>query len=445
MRNSLGAVAVVVSAVLGCAGGARTGVGPAAAPALSRGQLTRYVDSLVLAPAFRNAHWGVLIVDAASGDTLYAHNAGKLFMPASNQKLLTGATALTQLGADYRFVTTFAATGPITDGVLAGDLVIVPSGDPTFADHFWAGDHRNAFRAMADSLAARGVRHISGGMVRGATPFPGQPCGFGWELDDLTEDYGACVQDLFVNEGFRRVPRRRTPTDTATVTEAVADPRGAFFDALRAAMGARSISMVGAPDTAQVAVREGTTTLFTMQSPPLPAILARMMKPSQNQIAELLFKTVARERAGVGRADTARRVMERQLVAWGIDSTEFAVRDGSGMSRHDFVTPRLLIRVLDTMRRAPTFDIWYASLPVAGVDGTLASRMRGTPAQSNVRAKTGTVDKARSLSGYVTAADGRMLMFSLLCNNFTVTNREVERVQDAIVVTLASRPTPRRR
>lgn len=137
--------------------------------------------------------------------------------------------------------------------------------------------------------------------------------------------------------------------------------------------------------------------------------------------------------------------MERQLVAWGIDSTEFAVRDGSGMSRHDFVTPRLLIRVLDTMRRAPTFDTWYASLPVAGVDGTLASRMRGTPAQGNVHAKTGTVDKARSLSGYVTTADGRLLMFSLLCNNFTVANREVERVQDAILVTLASRPAPRRR
>lgn len=445
MRTPTAASLCALVASLGCASASRPGAGPGAAPALSRGQLTRYVDSLVLAPAFRNAHWGVLIVDAASGDTLYAHNAGKLFMPASNQKLLTGATALTQLGVDYRFVTTFAATGPINDGVLVGDLVIVPSGDPTFADHFWAGDHRNAFRAMADSLGARGIRHISGGMVRGATPFPGQPCGFGWELDDLTEDYGACVQDLFVNEGFRRVPRRRTLGDTATVTEAIADPRGAFFDALRAAMGARSISMAGAPDTARVAARDGTTTLFTMQSPPLPAVLARMMKPSQNQVAEILFKTFARERAGVGRADSARRVMERQLVAWGIDSTEFAVRDGSGMSRHDFVTPRLLIRVLDTMRRAPTFDTWYASLPVAGVDGTLASRMRGTPAQGNVHAKTGTVDKARSLSGYVTTADGRLLMFSLLCNNFTVANREVERVQDAILVTLASRPAPRRR
>jgi len=137
-------------------------------------------------------------------------------------------------------------------------------------------------------------------------------------------------------------------------------------------------------------------------------------------------------------------VVERQLVAWGADTAGFAVRDGSGMSRHDYVTPETIVRVLDAMRRAPTFPVWYATLPVAGVDGTLEKRMRGTPAERNVRAKTGTVDKARSLSGYVTTADGRLLEFSLLCNNFTVPTREVERVQDAILAALAARPRPRR-
>jgi D-alanyl-D-alanine carboxypeptidase/D-alanyl-D-alanine-endopeptidase (penicillin-binding protein 4) len=101
------------------------------------------------------------------------------------------------------------------------------------------------------------------------------------------------------------------------------------------------------------------------------------------------------------------------------------------------VTPRALVRVLDAMRRSPAFATYRDALPVAGVDGTLRTRMRGTPAAGNARAKTGTVDKARSLSGYVTTADGRLLMFSLLCNNFTVPNREVERVQDLLVATLA--------
>jgi len=90
------------------------------------------------------------------------------------------------------------------------------------------------------------------------------------------------------------------------------------------------------------------------------------------------------------------------------------------------------------MRKGRDFPVWYDALPIAGVDGSLSSRMKGTAAERNVHAKTGTLDKARSLSGYVTTADGRLLIFSFLCNNFTVRNREVERVQDALLVRLAS-------
>jgi D-alanyl-D-alanine carboxypeptidase/D-alanyl-D-alanine-endopeptidase (penicillin-binding protein 4) len=433
-----------VATAAACAGAAGSVAPiPAAPAALSVAQFTRAVDSMVLAPGFRNAHWGVMIVDPMAGDTLYSHNAGKLFMPASNQKLLTGAT-LAQLGPDYRFTTTFASNGVVANGVLTGDLIIQPTGDPTFADTMWRGDHRNAFRAMADSLRARGVTRIAGGLVRGATPFPDQPCGFGWELDDMGEAYGACVQDLLVNEGLTRVPRGRTPTDTVMVTAAIRDPRWAFFSGLSTALNEKGIMLGSVIDTNRVAPREGATTIFTMQSPPLSVVLTRMMKPSQNQVAEILFKTIGRERAGVGRADSGRRVIERQLVSWGVDSAEFAMRDGSGMSRHDYISPRALIRVLETMRKAPTFDVWYASLPIAGVDGTLRTRMRGTPAERKVHAKTGTVDKARSLSGYVTTADGRMLLFSFLCNNFTTPTRDVEQVQDGILALLAGRPRPAR-
>jgi len=108
------------------------------------------------------------------------------------------------------------------------------------------------------------------------------------------------------------------------------------------------------------------------------------------------------------------------------------------LSRHDYVTPETIVRVLDAMRKHAEFRTFYDALPIAGVDGTISSRMRDTPAQGNVHAKTGTVDKARSLSGYVTTADGRVLLFSFLCNNFTVPTSAVEQVQDAILVRLAS-------
>ena len=90
------------------------------------------------------------------------------------------------------------------------------------------------------------------------------------------------------------------------------------------------------------------------------------------------------------------------------------------------------------MRTQPDFRIFYDALPIAGVDGTVGSRMKGTPAAGNVHAKTGTLDKARSLSGYVTTSDGHMLLFSVLCNNYVVPTRRVDRVSDAIAVRLAS-------
>jgi D-alanyl-D-alanine carboxypeptidase/D-alanyl-D-alanine-endopeptidase (penicillin-binding protein 4) len=115
-----------------------------------------------------------------------------------------------------------------------------------------------------------------------------------------------------------------------------------------------------------------------------------------------------------------------------------AVRDGSGLSRHDYVTPEALVRVLAAMRRDSAFRVFYDALPVAGVDGTIAGRMKGTPAAGNVRAKTGTIDRARSLSGYVTTADGELLVFSMLCNNFSVPIRAVDRVQDVLLAYLAA-------
>jgi D-alanyl-D-alanine carboxypeptidase/D-alanyl-D-alanine-endopeptidase (penicillin-binding protein 4) len=518
---------VLAMLVAGCAGGIRgTRVGsPSPAEArrqVARVELRRAIDSMIATPQFRNAHWGVLIVDPGTGDTLYSHNAGKLFMPASNQKLLTGATALAQLGPDYRFRTEFAvrwtpgrdsALGPVRDGVLHGDLVVIGHGDPTVSDHM-VGDAMTPLRAAADSLAARGIRRVAGQLVRGGDAFPDANYGFGWAWDDFDYPYSAGVDELLFNEGFTSVtvrggrrageppvvtvaPGRTFPEvrvaaitvaapdmrgagdaatsadtgtlavtnvrasaegvggplvvtgtiaagDSTTLTIAHRDPAGAYLSAAAAALAERGIVLdrgVGIlavnPLTAPLPGGARLDTLFTLLSPPLRDVLPALQKPSQNQIAEVLLKTLGAERAGVGSADSGRRVIESQLVAWGADPEGFAVRDGSGLSRHDYVSPETIVRVLDAMRRDPSFAVFYDALPVAGVDGTIAGRMRGTPAQGNVHAKTGFVDKARSLSGYVTSADGELLIFSLLCNNWTTPVRAVERVQDEIAVRLA--------
>src|ERR1041385_2437019 len=151
----------------------RVGPSPGSAPTLGG-----FIDSLTDAPEFADAHWGILIVDPASGDTLYARNAGKLFMPASNMKILTSATALTQLGADYRYRTSFLARGSIANGTLDGDLIVVGRGDPSVSDHMVRGAML-PLRAVADSIAARGIHHITGRVLRHGAPFTGPVLGFG--------------------------------------------------------------------------------------------------------------------------------------------------------------------------------------------------------------------------------------------------------------------------
>lgn len=463
----------------------------APSPSSPVGGLRAVVDSMVNDAKFRNAHWGILIVDPSTGDTLYSRNAGKLFMPASNQKLITGAVGLALLGPDFRFRTSFVARGPVRDGVLAGDLAVVGRGDPSISDRM-LGNASLGLLAFADSLAARGLRRIEGRLISGANVFSDAPLGWGWAWDDLDYPYSAGVDELYLNEGFAVLtvrggsrageaptvtvtpaagypavtmlaqtivniaPGRPTLTvesdadgravrvkgnipvgDSARLEIAFRDQNDAYLTALREALASRGIDVRGQERAESVA-----ETLFTARSPTLADILPHMQKPSQNQIAEIVFKTIGLERTGVGTADSARRVIERQLAAWGADTAGHAVRDGSGLSRHDYLSPETIVRVLDAMRRAPTFAVFYNSMPIAGVDGTIRSRMKGTPAEGNLRAKTGFVDKARSLSGYVTTADGRLLIFSTLSNNWTVPVRDIERVQDAIGARLAALRLP---
>jgi D-alanyl-D-alanine carboxypeptidase/D-alanyl-D-alanine-endopeptidase (penicillin-binding protein 4) len=485
-------IAFVIAAPAACRAPS-TAVAPVSISSGANPALRVFIDSLTDAPEFSNAHWGILIVDPASSDTLYSRNAGKLFMPASNMKILTSATALTQLGPTYRYRTSFLARGSVSNGTLDGDLLVVGRGDPSVSDHM-LHDAMIPLRSIADSIAARGIKHITGRVLPYGDAFPGEVLGYGWSYDDFEDSYSAPIDELLFNEGFSELhvrggdtlgspvrvdvgpahsfpqlrniattvaaagdsARRRANTlharkdsttwdvilegqiavhDTATIEVTHHDPDAAYVAALREALGDKGISIGGGwgDTTAHI------DTLATLTSPPLSEILKALMKPSQNQIAEMLFKTVALEKTGVGRPDTARAVIERQIASWGVAvPSEAVVRDGSGLARYDYISPRTVVRILDAMHRSSSFQVYYDALPIGGVDGTISNRMKGTPAAGNVHAKTGSVANSRSLSGYVTTADQHMLIFSFLSNNWTVPVRSVERVQDAIAARLAA-------
>ncbi len=456
------------------------------------------VDSVLAAPMWRNARWGLLIVDAERGDTLLSNDADKLFMPASNEKLLTGAIALQTLGPEYRWRTPVFLHGRQRGTTWHGDLLVSGSGDPGVSDALSGGRAMSAFAPVRDALASRGITHVTGRVRATGDAFPGATTGFGWAYDDFDAAYSAAVDELMFNEGVlvlnarpaarvggavtvvsaptRSYPRLlvqattrdsvalpagspRPPRleavydsigdrvvvtgtlplgDSASITLAYRHPTDAYVAALTQSLEDGGIRFAGRTIANTDTVGRAADTVVVLQSAPLSDVLRRMQKPSQNQIAELLFRTSGLSASGDGSADSARAVGVRTLAEWGVTTSDAAYRDGSGLSRHDYVTPRAIVKVLDAMRRSPWFATYRDALPIAGVDGTIGNRMKGTAAAGNARAKTGTVDKARSLSGYVTTADGRLIMFSMLSNNFTVPTREVERVQDLLVTTLAS-------
>ena len=421
----------------------------------------------------------MLIVDPAHNDTLYSRNADKLFLPASNMKVVTASVALAQLGPDFRFRTTFAARGPVRDGVLHGDLVVIGRGDPTVSDHMMR-DAMLPLRAAAESLAAHGIHRITGHIVSGDDAFPDANIGFGWDWDDLGEPFAAGVDELMFNEGYRDgdASRRRAigrgrsrhdhadsglsrravarhdghlpavgrrgagaafdavrgdlvvngtvaPGDTATLLVALRDPATAYLYGLAAALRARGIALRPQP---VLIANDGSETfrdrayrgrdagrhrrLWRAPGHAVHTALAalRDCHPGAAQaVAESDRRDPAQDagagedRRGIGRQRPARG--ESQLTAWGVPSDAYVIRDGSGLSRHDYLSPATL-----GARSAPSsttrpIRCSTTHCPSPGIDGTIADRMRD--ARLRQRARQDGLRRSRALALGVRHDDGR--------------------------------------
>lgn len=494
--SSLRSFAVSLAVAMGISG-CHSAAAPAAAPlpvAAPPAPLAASLDSIFADPRFARAHWGVSVRSLSTGRSVYERNPEKLFVPASTLKLVTGMAAIETLGPEHRFRTTVGGTGAISDGVLRGDLVVAGSGDPSISARF-GGDARSVFRAWADSLRARGVTRITGRVVGNDDVFDDAPLGRGWAWDDVEDYYSAEVSGLQFNEGVVTVavapgeaagrPGRITlepATGYIPVTNRVTTvaPGAASRITLARASAGPGILVSGtvAADTAavrdEIAVRDNTlyfvTTLrevlrdagirvdgpatdadenaatphaggaanplFVHASPPLREILPAFWKPSQNQIGEILLRTLGRERRGAGTGAAGAAVVDSLLRVWSIQPGMLAMADGSGLSRYNLLAPELLVALLTRMEASPHRELYLAALPVAGTDGTLARRLQGTPLQGKLRAKTGTLSGVRGLSGFLDTAAGERLVFAALVNHHTLSARDADRVVDAALLRL---------
>jgi D-alanyl-D-alanine carboxypeptidase/D-alanyl-D-alanine-endopeptidase (penicillin-binding protein 4) len=442
---------------------------------------TRAAALLGAAPASKG-EWGLLILDAENGETLYEQNADRYFVPASNMKLFTTALALAKLGPDYRFHTTLETRGTISEeGVLTGDVVLVGRGDPNLSNRKFPyelkeefdGPPEKALAQLADALAAKGVKEISGDVVGDDSYFPRERYPNGWEIDDMVWEFGAAISSIVVDDNT--VTLTLTPGEHAgnPVQTALLPPTPDFTvenDVLTSAADVKSDLTLTREPGANLVVLKGTLParstprklLLAVEEPAqhAAAILKRMLeergikvggaaraqhnsstghgepavlaehisvplgdsvklvnKISQNLHTEVLLRTAARQSGVWNTPDDLMKIPADFYAAAGITAGDVIQTDGSGLSRHDLITPRAVAALLGFAQKQPWFTVYYGSLPVAGVDGTLEDRMKNTPAVGRIHAKTGSVEHVRTLSGFAETASGRRLIFSFLSNN----------------------------
>ena len=485
MRVRKALLALILAGAVAC-GGARspsstTPRSPSADSPLAR--LQRDITALLEAPELKRVSWGIEIRSLGDDEVLYARDPQKLLLPASNVKVITLAAAAERLGWDFTFATELSLSGPVDGGVLYGDLVVAGSGDPSLDD--WDGKATELFRAWARELKARGISVVTGRVIGDDNRLPDVLLGAGWAWDDLDRSFATSVGALQFNQNTARLVvapgaavnepalARIEPSGSgltlrsAMRTAAAQGPlgletrRGAgspvleargtiplgaqdirrnvsvvnptlyFVSALREALVASGIEVRGAAadidDLIDPSVVQQRTSILTYQSPPLSEMAVTMMKLSQNLFAETLLQA----------AGGPATVRER-LSAWGVEDGSIVVADGSGLSRYNLATAASFVAILTRVYRDERLrGAFIASLPIAGRDGTLANRMKGTAAEDNAHAKTGAFSNARGLAGYVRTAEGEPIVFSILANNFGTTPDVIERAADAIVVKLA--------
>ena len=473
-------------------------------PVLAQSPAAR-IDARLNTVPFNRQLWGIALLDQ-NGRLVYGRNESRLFIPASNTKLIVSAVASALLPPDWR-VKTSVYGGPVVGGVLQGDLVLYGRGDPTMDKRCYAADSTLAgvcdvdpfvrVRQLAQGLRAKGVRVVSGDVVGDGSYFEPTLVHPNWEAFDLNWWYAAPVSGLGfhdnsidfdwqpgpavgapaviaitpdlgdigfenrtltvapggesdIGDRFFRQPgtlqiwaEGTVALDNPRRTESFAVPDPSLFAAraLRQALADAGIAVTGTTrsttDSLLYAHLRASAPLAEVLSRPLRDWIFPILNTSQNWFAEMLLKQLGRQFGKAGSWPEGLAVERRFLIdSIRVDSTQFSLSDGSGLSSSNLVTPLAFTQVLRFMRTHPRSATFGAALPVAGLAGSLRNRFLGTPLNGRVRAKTGSIARVQSLSGYIELGGGKSLTFSVEANHHAESSKVMLNAIDSVVVEL---------
>ncbi|MDI6767703.1 MAG: D-alanyl-D-alanine carboxypeptidase/D-alanyl-D-alanine-endopeptidase [Bacteroidota bacterium] len=447
--------------------------------------LKTQIDNILKDSLLDQCFFGIKIISLDDGRVLYELNSNKLFHPASNMKLLTTATAINTLKHGYQFKTKLFTDGKVVDSVLRENLYIIGSGDPLL--------ETNDLDSLSLLLNIQGIKKIRGDIAGDVSRFDSIYWGKGWMWDDEPESYSAFITPLTVNGNSIKIfvsPGKNIGDPPSIKTEPVTSFTKLFNFGITSndtliplcqvtrQRGTNNIIINGRLSPADeikefklsiwkpelyflsllkerlklsgiIVDRDITLdsirhwrkeSIFLAEvSHPIDSVLHQINKNSDNLAAENLLKTISAEHLGSsGSAENGLLLIKNYLASEGIDTSKMILVDGSGVSWYNAISPDAIVQILQKQyERKTTFKRFYESLAIAGVDGTLKNRMKGTRAEGNVHAKTGSLLGVSNLSGYVKSADGKLLAFSILCNHFPGESKILKEMQDKVIELLS--------
>jgi serine-type D-Ala-D-Ala carboxypeptidase/endopeptidase (penicillin-binding protein 4) len=472
-------------------------------------ELARRINSAIDESEFSTARWGIKVVSMSNGATLYQRDADKSFIPASNMKIYTTGVALDLLGGDYRWRTSVYAKAPADQsGTLRGDVILYGRGAPDLVSQSQDESRASLAKLVAD-LYGRGIRRIDGNVIGDESFFRGDTLGDGWQWTDMQWYFGAEASALTVNENQidvnlvpsakseeppiartsdaakfvavenRMVTGKQGVRTTVGLHRGLSDNNiqvwgelapgskgfGARLSVHNPALWAAKIFLEqlksrGIVVSGQAEARDSrhpqiqrfdpsqAVELAQVTSESLSEVAKKTNKESNNLYAELILRTLGRERgemlgppAQIGRERgddaTGLAIIRLWLDRAGIATDRIALHDGCGLSRLDLVTPESTLGLLVALSKTASGPTFRQSLPISGLDGTLGGRLKKLG--DRVSAKTGSLTYTHSLSGYLTTAGGEQLAFTILCNDQT-SRGNATRLIDQIVGLLGDFP-----
>lgn len=444
---------------------------------LFKKKLTKILSSSCL----RKNNYGIKIHSLERGESLFELRAKKLFIPASNLKILTTAVALETLGPNYRFPTRLYTDGKLKDGVLKGNLYVKGYGDPKLVtEQMWL---------LVNKLKNLPLKKITGNIIGDDSFFDNQKRVKTWIKNPGAQAYEAPLGALsfnfntvqaYVSPGpkagsrpkiviepdteyitlnnqaktYKRRTRNRlivnrvnrSGFDEIAVSGGIrldqarsqyflniTDPTQYTLSALKKYLGHAGIQFKG--DIQKGLVPETAKEILTHESEPLTLALQGLNKFSNNFVAEQIVKTIGAEKYGSpGTTLKGIKVYEEYMMELGYRPDQYKVLDGSGLSRQNRLSPQMFVDILRHVKNdLGVYPEFVSALGVMGVDGNVKNRMRGVKISDRARVKTGTLNFVSALSGYFQSRDGETFAFSILMNSLKCSNGRIKRLQDQII------------